>query len=770
MLLERLRRLVKQPDVRALFVLAGFTLLVFFSGAAMQGVYFYGDASDYFARLAFTAERVRAGALPLWNPYLSLGGTQAGDPAALTWYLPALVLFQILPHTVAFNYTLILHIFWSAAGMYVLARSWGLERTAALIASVAYGFSGFSIAHFQHLNILVGVSWLPWIFWCIEKFFVTDRAAYLGWGALALGMQLLGGHTQTVLYGAVAWGAYSVLRLVRALRAGERRAPLKQALALVLMLLAASGIAAIFLVPFVELLAFISRGERVTYEYATSFSLEPIRLAAFVSPFLFGGNPGSVERGAGSLIEMSAYVGVLPLALAALALTRRDRRVLFLAGLAAVGLVLALGKYTPFYSLVYALPLFGSVRAPARLLEVVTFALALLSGFGYERLRQRASSQLFWVLLFSLGALVVLPAALFIAPRAGFVLSPTLAGAASNRAVLLAGGFALGAGGILLLWRRRVLPERALAGLTVLLIAADLGFFAVSFRYNYPAPFQVYATPGKSAREIQRDRNRANVFFWGLGETKLATYLQRGDLAGYMGASRAGLRQSLPLHFRIHSMQGYGSEPPAYAALVQRIEASGEFDENAARRLARFGGQTILSPRKLESPALRLVERNGGISLFDLRLEGGRVAFASRALSVSSPGDALAAFDDVPRGLDTVALQVPSAESFAPTTGTAEYLTDDPEYVALSVRLENAPAYLVLNDTFYPGWRVLVDGQPAPLYRANGLVRAVPVPQGSHRVEFIYDPASVRMGAIVSLVSLALVVAFIVWSRRTGAP
>jgi len=85
----------------------------------------------------------------------------------------------------------------------------------------------------------------------------------------------------------------------------------------------------------------------------------------------------------------------------------------------------------------------------------------------------------------------------------------------------------------------------------------------------------------------------------------------------------------------------------------------------------------------------------------------------------------------------------------------------------VTVRVEtNQPGWLVLNDTYYPGWRAAVDGQPAEILRANALARAVAVPAGEHRVEFVYDPLSVKIGALVSLVTLCVIAGILVLDSR----
>ena len=60
------------------------------------------------------------------------------------------------------------------------------------------------------------------------------------------------------------------------------------------------------------------------------------------------------------------------------------------------------------------------------------------------------------------------------------------------------------------------------------------------------------------------------------------------------------------------------------------------------------------------------------------------------------------------------------------------------------------PCWLVLADTFFPGWTVTVDGEPRSIARANTAFRAVAVGPGDQVVEFRYEPLSFRLGLIVS--------------------
>lgn len=766
--IKPLARLWRNDTLQALSALSALTLVLLGPAATLQGVYFYGDANDYFSRLAYSATRLRMGQLPLWNPYLSLGGSHAGDPAALTWYVPALALFLMLPEVAAYNYTVILHLLWAAIGMYLLARAWHLSHSGALLAGMVYAFNGFLIAHLQHLNIVVGAAWLPWIFLCIEELLETGRVRWLVLGGFAFALQILGGHTQIVLYGAVAWAAYALVRLSRIWREGDHRRACRLGLGLGGMVLGGLGLAAIFLVPLVELLHFTARNERVSYEFATSFSLEPLRLLTLVYPYLFGGNPGSIERGPGSLIEMSAYIGLVPLVLAALAPTQsRDVsptlpywRVSFLAILALVALALALGKFNPLYPFVYQLPLLGAVRAPARFLLGFVFAAALLAGYGMERL-QRAPRLYHRLCLVFLVLLLLGEGVFFLFPHLGITLSETLAQGAKNPALRGTMILTVLASGIIILWWRQFLSPQMRVAVTLAIVFLDLFYFGWNFRYNFVVASDIYTIPGANAR-VLGETPQSLVYYWGLGETKPASYLQRGALDEYVRVAREGLRQSLPLRFGVRSMQGYGSEPPVYAELMRALEARGNFDAVSAALTARYGNTFVLSTQPLENEQLELVQRAGAVRLYRnlLGASVGRVRIVGEAQFLPNATMVVEALTKEILPGNRVLLEGSDSASDAAMTsasphGHAVIETDIPEYIAIRASTDQS-GWLVLNDTFYPGWRARIDGQPVAILRADAWVRAVRIEPGAHLVEFIYDPDSVKQGMLLSTLSLLI--------------
>nr|MBA3473202.1 YfhO family protein [Rubrobacter sp.] len=87
------------------------------------------------------------------------------------------------------------------------------------------------------------------------------------------------------------------------------------------------------------------------------------------------------------------------------------------------------------------------------------------------------------------------------------------------------------------------------------------------------------------------------------------------------------------------------------------------------------------------------------------------------------------------------------------------------EYGADQIELETtteAPGLLVLSEVYYPAWKAYVDGEPAPVYVTDHLLRSVPVPAGEHTVELRYESWTLRVGVAISLIACAALIALAV--------
>jgi uncharacterized membrane protein YfhO len=89
----------------------------------------------------------------------------------------------------------------------------------------------------------------------------------------------------------------------------------------------------------------------------------------------------------------------------------------------------------------------------------------------------------------------------------------------------------------------------------------------------------------------------------------------------------------------------------------------------------------------------------------------------------------------------------------------------EPERVIIEADLASE-GYLILTDAYYPGWRACVDGKESSIIRANLMFRAVSLSAGQHRVEFFYEPVSLKVGAALSVAALLVIVASLFWWCR----
>ncbi len=99
------------------------------------------------------------------------------------------------------------------------------------------------------------------------------------------------------------------------------------------------------------------------------------------------------------------------------------------------------------------------------------------------------------------------------------------------------------------------------------------------------------------------------------------------------------------------------------------------------------------------------------------------------------------------------------------TAGSAEVTRHEPNRVEVKT-VSAVPAILVLSENHYPGWRAYIDGGAVDILRVDYNLRGVTLPAGNHLVKFVYQPKSVLVGSIVSLLTLA---SLLLWAGRVGA-
>jgi len=189
-------------------------------------------------------------------------------------------------------------------------------------------------------------------------------------------------------------------------------------------------------------------------------------------------------------------------------------------------------------------------------------------------------------------------------------------------------------------------------------------------------------------------------------------------------------------------------------------------------QLRNAGASRILTLDALEAPGVTLrATAASGLPGLTLRLyavedAAPRAFVACRAVGTAGAGEALHAA--LAGGLDAsreVALETPAAAACG--GGAVRRVVDRPTRQVYEVELDG-PGLLVTRDAWARGWRAAVDGREAPVLRANGKHRAVPLEAGRHRVQLDYRAPNLRRGIAVCALALGIVGALLV--RRRPQP
>jgi hypothetical protein len=679
---------------------------------------------------------------PLWNPSISAGRPFLADMQSgvlSPFSLPS----YVLPFWFSLAVVAALKLWVAAFGTFLLARALGVRFAAALLGGLAFGFS---------LHIVTWVAWplssvwalLPWLALAIDRVVRRPDAAGVALLALVTGLQFLCGHPESSFHICVAAVLFGVLRLSRAPDARARRAGLT-----LLGLVAGAALAAIVLIPFLELVA--HSGDLTERANRAPGHLRRVYALALAMPEYWG-RPTQVML-VPFINARSFYIGALPLLLAGVAVLRPTRERIAIGATALVCLAVALG-ITPFFQVFNALPGF-SQAINTRLDLVACLALALLAAFGLDDVlarRARLPKPLLAVAvaLPVLAVLVHSPVRLSqLGDAAGIAAGVVDATGKANLAGLLPLSAALdwlvlaGVGVALVLWR----PVPALViGLVVL----DLVRFGMG--QNPAIPIAHAKQPATAAIRFLQARDPAR--FAGLVPDADITPLP-ADVAMRYGLQDAR-GYDYPVVDRYDTLWRRAVAPDLPFIPPTTLATT---TPTALRVLGLLGVRSLVSQpsdRKLplpvayDGPDARIYENPRALP---------RAWVASNTAHSADPLQAILSAGFDPRRTAVVE----DGSSVTGTGGNAQITHYDDGHVTLR---SHGAGMLVLSDTWYPGWHATVDGHDAKIERVDYLLRGVRVGPGSHTVQMTYRPLSFRIGWIVSLATALALLGAVLASRR----
>jgi hypothetical protein len=324
----------------------------------------------------------------LWNPNLGAGFPLVADGVSTPFYPVHWPLLVLLPPARSLTAALFLGYLGSALAMARLARVLGQSRSASAVAGLSYAWCGFAVGHSVHVNVVAGLPFLPLTLLFLERVRTGPAIRHITLAGISWGLLCLAGHPQVALMTAAFAVAYALLRLWP--DRVSRPALGRLAGLISLFLLIGAGVSAVYYLPMAELAGQSVRpGGGLSQAQAVAYSLPWPHLVTVISPFFFFDARPDGYWGAWNPAEMALYVGLPTLTLAGAALWLRSREPLirFLAGTAAIALLLALGDATPLHGWVHALPIVRGLRAPARYVLLFDVAMALLAAHGLDALR-----------------------------------------------------------------------------------------------------------------------------------------------------------------------------------------------------------------------------------------------------------------------------------------------------------------------------------------------------------------------------------------------
>lgn len=693
------------------------------------------------------------GELPLWNPLNNCGLPFLAQWNTLVLY-PGSLIYLLVPLPASLNWFCLAHQFLAGAGMYFLARRWTGHTLAAALAGVAYAFGGLTLNALLWPNNIAALGWMPWVILFAERACLEGGRTVLA-AALVGALQMLAGAPEVIL---CTW-VVAVAVCAGTVRRGDARGwtVVRRATGLVLLV---AGLAAAQLLPFLDLLAHSQRGQGFASE---DWSMPAWGWANLLVPlFHCNSTKAGVYYQPGQYWTLTYYVGVGTLALALCAVWGKpSRRVWILAGLALLGLVLALGERGGLYGwLKQVFPAAGLMRFPIKFVVLAVFALPLLAGFGLQKwcvsaggARLRVGYPLSIVIPGLLGLLAGVVAWACWRPVEQGDGTVTLQNA------LAGGGFLLTTGGALVALRRsRSRRGNVLAVVGLLLIVwGDLLTHAGSLVRQMAGSSELHLAPAANGlARVEHGLFRVAV------PPDAARSLNEGtagNLAEDFLIHRHFLFQNCNLPAGIAKLDGFYSLYLPRERDVAHWLSARPADQWGS--LAEFLG---ISHYVSSEQGLQWRSR---ANFLPLATAGQQPVFV--APEVALGGLVSTGFN--PR----LMVYLPSAAQDvlkARQATSAQILSSNyaPHRISFEVEARE-PAWVVLAQSFYHCWRATVDGKPAPIWPANHAFQAVEVPPGRHRVELRYRDTAFLIGTRISGATLlGMAVAWFTRRRRASAP
>ena len=788
------RRLAPFP---ILAVLVGAVYLPLFTGRVL----FQRDISLWIhpAR-GFLHDSLASGDSPLWNPRIGLGLSVVSNPLNQISY-PANAILLVAHSPWLTSFFLFGHLLLGAIGMVVLARRLTKDAAVpAIVAGLAWALSGCATSEFTAGPRLMAGAYLPW---CAVGFLGLSRAirrgeparSWLGaaaWAAVPLALCFLTGEVFFPFLAAafalsVAIGdAFQVgvpAEGSDACKASDACTPRvwakRLAIGICCAVLLAGSIGAVVLLPAGQAAHSTARTKPLARATAEVGSFHPWRLTEMIAPGAMGdpytdyvggpwvGEPGLGDRG----LLYGCYLGASVAALALLAFGRGRRLAATLGITAAFALLISFGRHTPVHAVIRTLiPPLAYMRGPEKYLSVFFACTSLLAGLGTMRLLE-GKARLWPRALAVVVALVVLAlgASFFPRPLAGQIL-------ASTKTAFI---FALAAAAAIWLAGR---GSRLAPYLLVGTMLADLAIPVLALQNFGPADL-LGAEPAAATAILADARARGEqapprVYRAETVDDAIAAAAPPTSVAQVQRNLVGTLVDNHASSFGIAGLPGYDAATPS---TLLSLWSWGKRDGVGLLRLASVA-YAVLPSSTAKRPDLQpMLDPVPGARLYRVAGTLPRVYLAQPAaiLADALAQEAVFAPDVIAGKRVILAPEPPPPRTMAIAESADRNRVEDLGICHLTMfantRVEaectaQMPALAVFVEQFDRGWSATLDGQPAPVLRANLAMRAIPITSGTHRIVLSFSPPGLRVGLVLSLVGLFALIALTAIGKWRNVP
>ncbi len=650
----------------------------------------------------YTFQSLRQGRFPEWDPSIYCGLSFVGNVQAGLFYPPKWILWigNLGRSRLSFKSLEILvmaHV-WLA---FLLCYLWLRDKYSmvpAVLGAGVFAYSGYMPLHLQHLGVVLGYAWTPLGFWGVDQAVEARHWRPLWKLVAASALCFLAGYPPTWFVFCVCVVAYAVAGR------GRWRMAVWTGLALTFSL----AVVMVQLLPLWEASALKIPESKYGHGYR---QLEFYLSYTLPNYFDFELRPENVVRKPGEYLYLGAP------AIFALTWLARRRRVpgqIPALAIASVSLVAISNPFDVVSTVVVRHRWLSEICRDWYFLEGLTLAAVPFTAAAIEDFSRRASRPLpRWLTAAAIAVLVawsVRQVLVWLPDGAEFA-----AGWRSAYApAIMLGAFTLG---ILVLRAERGLPRLCVTAVLLLAVGVDYKVFGTSRSFD--------------AEQGDRDAFYASAPFPGLDDEVYATLRHSapyriavdyggpytGELRHYGLATPQGLDPLLPVQYR--------QQVEAFARFG--VEREFVIDPPEQQSLRLLGVRYIISTPS--SPSYSVLSTDPSFQL----LEPARSYY--RVFELVRP--------QLPYRWDGESLE----------SEPIECTRWEPERREFVVRSRQG-GRLVLVEQFFPGWIAKVDGKPAKIERWQKAFQAVQIAPGEHRVEFQYRSAGLRLGAVISLLSV----------------